>query len=122
MLNAGLFPLLGGEEGGEIGQPFLGTGDEILSSERIGQLLQRFWIATLEESIGALVKADTALAHPVSEPIMLIQAHAGGEGEVGTDAHKDASPVPVMDVEVVLVNPAPLHLQMPNAGLSRWRS
>src|SRR5215469_16753498 len=44
---------------------------------------------------------------------MLIQADASGEGEVGADPYEHLPPTRVLDIEVVLLDPAPLHLQMP---------
>jgi hypothetical protein len=37
---------------------------------------------------------------------MLIEADASGEGEIGTDPHKHLSPAGVLDIEVVLLDPA----------------
>src|SRR5216110_236853 len=40
VLNAGVLSLLGSEKGREAGQPFLGTGEQIVGGERIGEFLQ----------------------------------------------------------------------------------
>ncbi len=40
VLNAGVLSLLGSEKGRETGQPFLGTGEQIVSGEGIGEFLQ----------------------------------------------------------------------------------
>jgi hypothetical protein len=45
--------------------------------------------------------------------MMLIEADAGGERQVGTDADKHPSPLPVVDIEVVLNHPAIGDLKMP---------
>ena len=42
-----------------------------------------------------------------------METDARGEREMGTDPHKHLSPTGVLDVEVVLLDPASLHLQMP---------
>src|SRR5215472_16651099 len=44
---------------------------------------------------------------------MLIKADPGGEGEVGADAYEHLAPTRVVDIEVVLLDPTPLQLQMP---------
>jgi hypothetical protein len=44
---------------------------------------------------------------------MLIETDASGEGEVGADPYEHLPPAGVLDIEVILVDPAPLHLQMP---------
>jgi hypothetical protein len=47
------------------------------------------------------------------EPVVLVEAEAGREGELGTDAHKHASPVPVVQVKVVLIDLTRFVLQVP---------
>src|SRR6516162_8517782 len=49
---------------------------------------------------------------------MLIQADASGEGEVGADPYEHLPPTRVVDIEVVLLDPTPLHLQMPTVVFS----
>src|SRR5499427_5419083 len=49
---------------------------------------------------------------------MLIQADASGEGEVGADPYEHLPPTRVLDIEVVLFDPTPLHLQMPTVVFS----
>src|SRR6516162_4905491 len=66
----------------------------------------------------ALLEIDALLAHAVREPMMLIEADAGGERKVRTDAHEHSPPLPVMDVEIVLNDPAVCDLQMPSVGLA----
>ena len=44
--------------------------------------------------------------------MMLIQAYSGGEGKVGTHADKHGPPVLVVEIEIVLIHPALLQLQM----------
>src|SRR5215471_4841043 len=45
--------------------------------------------------------------------MVLVEADPGGERKVGADAHKHASPVPVVNVKVVLNDPAICDLKMP---------
>src|SRR5437867_5996412 len=47
VLNAGVLSLLDSEKGREAGQPFLGTGDQIVGGEGIGEFLQGLRIGTL---------------------------------------------------------------------------
>src|SRR6516225_11893577 len=44
---------------------------------------------------------------------MLIEADPGGEGEVRADSYEHLPPTRVLDIEVVLLDPSPLQLQMP---------
>jgi hypothetical protein len=44
---------------------------------------------------------------------MLVEAEAGGEREVGADAHEHPTPLAIEEVEVVLGRPPPFVLQMP---------
>jgi hypothetical protein len=53
------------------------------------------------------------LAQAVGQLVMLVETDSGGERKIGTHAHKDAAPAPVVDVEVVLHDPALSDLQMP---------
>jgi len=50
--------------------------------------------------------------------MMLIEADAGGERKVGTDADEHPSPLPVVDIEVVLNHPAVGDLKMPAVGFA----
>src|SRR5271165_2845040 len=50
--------------------------------------------------------------------MMLIEADAGGERKVRTDAYEHSPPLPVIDVEVVLNDPAVCDLQMPSVGFA----
>jgi len=61
-----------------------------------------------------LLESDAILTHAVGQPMMLIEADAGGEWKVRADAHEHPSPVPVIDVKVVLNDPALRDLKMPS--------
>src|SRR5947208_10061738 len=113
VLNAGVLSLLGSEKGRETGQPLLATGEQIVGGEGIGEFLQGLRIGTLQESVRALLKADAPLLQAQGQPVMLIETDASGEGEIGADPHKHLTPTGVLDVEVVLFDPASLHFQMP---------
>ena len=45
--------------------------------------------------------------------MMLIEAHARREGEIGAHADKQAAPLPIEQVEVVLLDPPPRVFEMP---------
>src|ERR1700732_5556375 len=45
--------------------------------------------------------------------MMLIEADAGGERQIGTDADEHPPPLPVVDIEIILDDPAVGDLQMP---------
>ena len=118
VLAAGLLPLFCGKEGGKARQPFLAAGQQVPRGERVGELLEALWYRAFEKGIGALLEVDALLPHPVREPVMLIEADASGERKVWTDAHEHPSPLPVVDIEVVLHNPAVRDLQMPAVRLA----
>jgi hypothetical protein len=60
-----------------------------------------------------LLESDALLAHAVGQPMVLVEADTGGEWKVRTDAHEHSSPVPVIDVKVVLNDPALRELEVP---------
>src|ERR1700741_36083 len=64
--------------------------------------------------MGAVLESDALLAHAVFHPVMLVEADTGGEWKVGANAHEHSSPVPVVDVKVVLIDPALRELKVPS--------
>src|SRR5437773_4268503 len=44
---------------------------------------------------------------------MLIETDTGGEREIGANPYEHSSPMGVLDIEVILIDPTPLHLEMP---------
>src|SRR6266581_186963 len=108
--NSGVLSLLGSEKGREMGQPFLGTGEQIVGGEGIGEFLQGLSLGTLQEGVSALLKADATLLHAQGQPVMLIETDASGEGKIGAHPYEHLSPTGVLDIEVVLLDPAPLQL------------
>src|SRR5207244_13398366 len=44
---------------------------------------------------------------------MLIETDTGGEREIGANPYEQSSPMGVLDIEVILIDPTPLHLEMP---------
>src|SRR6202048_5540718 len=46
--------------------------------------------------------------------MVLIETDAGGEWKIGADAYEHSSPVPVVDIEVVLNDPALRDLKVPS--------
>ncbi len=65
--------------------------------------------ATAEEGFGALLEVDLFLTHPNDEPMMLVEAHPRGEGEVRTRADEHTAPAGIVEVEVVLDDPSLTH-------------
>jgi hypothetical protein len=84
----------------------------ILRHQRIGKFLQARRMATLQKRVAALLKINALLPHPNRQPVVLVQAHSGGEGKVGTYADKHAAPMLVVHIEVELIDPALFELQM----------
>src|SRR5712671_3484246 len=105
-----------GEEGREVRQPLLAAGHQIPRGERVGEFLQALRNCAFQEGIGGLLESDTLLAHAVGEPMVLIEADAGGEWQVRADAHEHSSPVPVIDIKVVLNDPALRELEVPSVS------
>src|SRR6202045_5216239 len=101
-----------GEEGCEVRQPLLAAGHQIPRRERVGKLLQAIGSCAFREGVGELLEADAFLAHAVGQPMVLVEADAGGEWKVGADAYEHSSPVPGIDVKVVLDDPALRDLKM----------
>src|SRR6516225_3352031 len=85
----------------------------ILSSQGVGQLLQTLGRRTLQKSIRRLLEVDVLFAQAIREPVMLVEAHPGRERKIGAHAHEHAAPALVVDIEVVLNDPAIRDLQMP---------
>ena len=63
-------------------------------------------MTALEERIGTLPEIDPFLPHGVGQPVMLIEANSSGKGQIGTHPNEYPAPVAVIDVEVVLHDPA----------------
>ena len=63
---------------------------------------------------GLSPESDAALAQAIGQPMVLIEADTGGEWKVGADAHEHSPPVTVVDVKVVLNDPAISDLKMPS--------
>jgi hypothetical protein len=60
-----------------------------------------------------LLKVDALFAQAVRQPVMLVETHPGRERKIGAHAHEHAAPALVVDIEVVLNDPALCELQMP---------
>src|ERR1700732_577483 len=109
-----MLSLSSGEEGGGGPQPLLAAGHQIPRRERVGKLLQAIGSCAFREGVGELLEADAFLAHAVGQPVVLVEADAGGEWKIGADAYEHSSPVPVVDIEVVLNDPALRDLKVPS--------
>src|ERR1700687_1009530 len=71
----------------------------------LAKLLRAIGSRAFREGVGELLEADAFLAHAVGQPVVLVEADAGGEWKVGADAYEHSSPVPVIDVKIVLNDP-----------------
>ena len=69
-------------------------------------------MATPQEGVGALLKVDSLFSHAKRQPMVLVQAYPRREGEVGSEGDKHPTPALVVQVEVVLVDPTLLQLQV----------
>ena len=74
VLTAGFFTFAVFEEWSETGEPFLTATQQIVGGQGICQFLKLLRMAAFEECIGALLKIDPFCAHPVGQPVMLIEA------------------------------------------------
>jgi hypothetical protein len=92
----------------------LTAGHQIPRGERVGEFLQAMGICAFQEGIGNLLESDAFLTHAVRQPMVLVEADTCGERKVGADAHEHSSPIPVVDVEVVLNDPALRELEVPS--------
>ena len=70
-------------------------------------------MTAFEERIGTLLKIDAFGAHALSQPVVLIETNARRKRQIGTDAHEHATPVWVVNVKVVLHDPALRQLEVP---------
>ena len=100
-------------KGREGSQPLLAADQDVLGREGVGEGLEGLGVPAVEEGIAALPDGDASLAQALSQPVMLIQADAGREWKVRADSDEHPSPARVIDVEVVVVDPALLQLQVP---------
>lgn len=66
-----------------------------------------------KEGVGGLLKVDVLLLHAQGEPMMLVETNACRKREVGRETNEHSAPVAIVDVEVVLHDPALSQLQVP---------
>ena len=118
MLATGLRSFPRSEERGEARQPLLAACHQVAGRERVSELLEAFRRCTLDEGVGALFEGDALLAHPVGEPVMLIETDSSGERKIGTQADEHPSPPAVIDIEIILNDPAIGDLKMPSVRLA----
>src|SRR6202030_4504294 len=93
MPAAGFLPLPGGKEWHEARQPLLAAMQQIPRGERVGELLEAFGLSASREGIGTLLEVDALLTHAVGQPMMLIEADAGGERKVGEGGGQNPFPM-----------------------------
>src|SRR5512135_2838461 len=82
----------------------MGTGLDMRGRELIGQFLQPRRVGAGPEGVGALTKGDALLAQPARQPLMAVETDAGAEREVRTDPQEHPAEIPVLEVEVVLLD------------------
>ena len=63
-------------------------------------------MTAFEECIGTLLKIDAFGTHALSQPVVLIETNARRERQIGADAHEHPAPTLVINVEVILHDPA----------------
>ena len=85
----------------------------VLGRQRVGEGLEGLGVPAVEEGIAALPDGDASLAQALSQPVMRIEVDAGREWKVRADPDEHPPPARVVDVEVVVVDPALLQLQVP---------
>ena len=101
------------KEGDEASYPLVPTGDPIVARERIGYLLQHVWILTSAECILSLGKTDSGFGQMLGEPVVLIHTDAHRKGEIGAHAHKHRAPASILQVKIILIDPAMFNFQVP---------
>ena len=89
------------------------AAEQILGSQGIGQFLKLLRMTASEERIGTLLKIDAFGTHAVSQPVVLIKADTRRKREIGADANEHATPALVVNVKVVLHDPALSQLEVP---------
>ncbi len=112
MLTSSLFAFPVCNERGERREPLLAALQQVLSGERVGEFLQARRIAALQECVGALLEVDALFPHANRQPVVLVEAHPCRKWKIGAHAYEHPAPVRVIQVEVKLVHPALLVLQM----------
>src|SRR5208283_1551954 len=88
VLTAGFLTFAFFEEWSETGEPFLPATQQIVGGQGICQFLKLLRMAAFEERIGTLLKIDAFCAHPVGQPMVLIEANACRKGQIGTDSNE----------------------------------
>src|ERR1700761_2672055 len=73
VLATGSFTFALFEKWSQTGEPFLSATQKIVCSQRIGQLLKLLRLTASQECVGTLLKIDGFFAHPISQPVVLIQ-------------------------------------------------
>src|SRR4029077_9449729 len=73
VLATGSFTFALFEKWSQTGEPFLAATQKIVCSQRIGQLLKLLRLTASQECVGTLLKIDGFFAHPISQPVVLIQ-------------------------------------------------
>src|SRR6266478_3919662 len=91
-----------GEKGNQLGQPAMGTSQDVRRSEGVGKCLQPGRVATGSERIAALLEGDVFLAQAAGEPLVAIETDTSVEREIRADAQEHPAKILVLHVEVIL--------------------
>ena len=79
--------------------------------------METLWSPASEKGVRALLEIDGFVAHPVGQPVMLIETNPRGERQVRAHAHEHSAPARVVDIEIVLHDPALGDLEVPPVDL-----
>src|SRR5712691_2178710 len=111
-------PALSGRKEGRQGlEPFLAAPLEVPRGERIGERLEARRITAAEKRVAAQAEREAVGVQPIRPPLMLVEAHPRGKRKVRAEADEHAAPVSVMEIEVVLDDPASLVFEVPSVVL-----
>jgi hypothetical protein len=75
--------------------------------------LKLLGVTATKKSVSGLLKVDVLLLHAQGEPMMLVETNTCRKRKVGREANEHSAPVAIVDVEVVLNDPALSQLQVP---------
>jgi hypothetical protein len=87
--------------------------NQIFRGERIRHPLEGLRIATLTKGVAGLRETNAGLSHLDGQPVVLIQADPGGEGKVRADPDEHGAPLGILQIEVILIDPAIPGFQVP---------
>src|SRR5258708_20136741 len=78
----------------------------------MGRFWERDGVGTFQYCVGSVFEVDSFLPQAIGQPVVLVQTEAGRKRKVGAHPHEHPAPLRIDDVEVILVDPTLLVLQM----------